>query len=175
MFELLIVALLAIVGVVLYAASKPSDFTIQRSLGIKAPPEKLFPLIADLKQAQTWSAWEKVDPGMQRTYSDQTSGVGAHYAWKGNREIGEGSITVVETVPYSKVGWQLDFIKPFKGQSQVEFTLAPTVNETVVTHSMRGTNSLIPKIMCTLFFNQDKMIGGKFEEGLAALKNLAEQ
>lgn len=175
MIEILLVALLIIVGVVLYAASKPSEFTIQRSLAIKASPEKLFPYIEDLKQAQTWSAWEKVDPGMQRTNSEQTSGVGAHYAWKGNREVGEGSITVVETVPYSKVGWQLDFIKPFKGQSQVEFTLTPSGEETLVTHSMRGTSSLIPKIMCTLFFNQDKMIGGKFEEGLAALKNLAER
>lgn len=175
MFEVLIVVAFIIAGIVLYAAGKPSEFQIQRSLAIKASPEKLFALITDLKQAQTWSAWEKVDPGMQRSYSEQTGGVGAHYTWKGNREVGEGSITVVETIPFHKVGWQLDFIKPFKGQSRVEFTLSPSGEDTVVTHTMRGSNSLIPKIMCILFFNQEKMIGGKFEEGLANLKKLAEQ
>jgi len=172
---ILISVLVLIVSILIYAATKPSDFKIQRSATIKASPDKLFPLINDLHTMQTWSAWETVDPKMKRSYSGEASGKGAKYAWEGNREIGQGSMEIMESIPASKVVLRLDFIKPFEGHSTVEFSMVPNGDNTVVTQTMRGTSSYIPKLMCLLFFNQDKMIGGKFEEGLANLKVIAEQ
>jgi len=172
---ILISVLVLIAAILIYAATKPSDFKIQRSTTIKASPDKLFPLINDLHTMQTWSAWETVDPKMKRSYSGETSGKGAKYAWEGNREIGQGSMEITESVPASKVVLRLDFIKPFEGHSTVEFSMVPNGDNTVVTQTMRGTSSYIPKLMCLLFFDQDKMIGGKFEEGLANLKVIAEQ
>jgi hypothetical protein len=68
--------------------------------------------------------------------------------------------------------WHLSSVKPI---STVEFTLEPGGDSTNVTQTMNGSNSYISKLMCMLFFNQDKMIGGKFEEGLADLKAIAEK
>lgn len=172
---ILISVLVLIAAVLIYAATKPSDFKIQRSTTIKASPDKLFPLINDLHNMQTWSAWETVDPKMKRSYSGEASGKGAKYAWEGNREIGQGSMEITESIPASKVAMRLDFVKPFEGHSTVEFSIEPNGENTVVTQTMRGTSSYIPKLMCLLFFDQDKMIGGKFEEGLANLKAIAEK
>jgi hypothetical protein len=77
---ILIAAAVLIAAILIYAATKPSNFQIQRSETINATPEKLFPLINDLHSMQTWSAWETVDPAMKRNYSGETSGKGAKYA-----------------------------------------------------------------------------------------------
>jgi hypothetical protein len=152
---ILILVAVIIAAILIYVAIKPNDFQIQRSIMIKATPDKLFQLINDLHLMQ--------------------SGKGAKYAWEGNKQIGQGTMEIVESVPNSKIGLHMHFIKPFEGHSSVDFSLAANGDETVVTQAMRGTSSFLPKLMCTLFFNQDKMIGGKFEEGLANLKAIAEQ
>jgi len=64
---ILIVLVVIVVALLIYAASKPDTFRVQRAITIKAAPDKIFPLISDLHNMQTWSAWEKVDPGMKRT------------------------------------------------------------------------------------------------------------
>lgn len=172
---IIITVFVLIAAILIYAATLPSDFEIKRSATIKASPDKVFPLINDLHNMQTWSAWEAVDPKMKRSYSGEVSGKGAKYAWEGNRDIGQGSMEITESIPASKVAMRLDFIKPFEGHSTVEFSIEPNGDNTVVTQTMRGTSSYIPKLMCLLFFDQDKMIGGKFEEGLANLKTIAEK
>lgn len=172
---ILIIIAVIIAAILIYVATRPNDFQIQRNTAIKASPHKIFPLINDLHLMQTWSAWEKVDPDMKRSYSGEASGKGSKYAWDGNREVGQGTMEIVESVGNSKVGLHMHFIKPFEGHSTIDFTLAANGGETVVTQTMRGTSTFLPKLMCTLFFNQDKMIGGKFEEGLANLKAIAEK
>ena len=77
---ILIIAILIIAAILIYASTKPDTFQIQRSISIKAPPEKIFPLINDMHNMQTWSAWEKIDPAMKRTYSGSANGVGAKYS-----------------------------------------------------------------------------------------------
>jgi uncharacterized protein YndB with AHSA1/START domain len=172
---ILIIIAVIIAAILIYVAAKPDDFQIQRSTGIKAPPDKVFSLINDLHNMQMWSAWEKIDPQMQRNHSGAASGIGAHYAWNGNREVGQGTMEIVESVPNTKVGLHMHFIKPFEGHSTVDFTLVANNDETVVTQTMHGTSTFLPKLMCALFFNQDKMIGGKMEEGFAHLKAIAEK
>lgn len=173
---ILVLIVLAVISLLVYVAKKPDDFQIQRSITINAPAEKIFPMINDLRIGKTWSAWEKVDPAMQFSFSGSDSGIGAKYAWNGNREIGQGEMEITESVPNAKVRYHLHFIKPFEGHSDVDFDLAENGGQTQVTQTMNGKSpGFLPKLMCTLFFNQDKMIGGKFEEGLASLKALAEQ
>ena len=60
-----------------------------------------------------------------------------------------------------------------EGTSDVEFTFKPEGNDTAVTWTMSGRNNFIGKAIC-LFMNQDKMIGGYFEKGLANLKSVVE-
>jgi len=169
---ILIVVVLLIAAVLIYAATLPDSFRVERSASIKASPEKIFPLIDDLHRMQTWSAWEKVDPGMKRAHSGSASGKGAVYEWDGNKEIGQGRMEITESSP-SRVTVRMDFIKPFAAQNTVEFTLKAEGDSTRVTQAIFGPSPYISKLF-GLFCSMDKIIGGKFEESLAALKTAAE-
>ncbi len=169
-----LVIVVAIAGVLIFAATKPDTFAVQRSTSIKAPPDRIFTLINDFKRWDAWSPWEKKDPAMKRSYGPTTSGKGAHYAWEGNNDVGQGSMDITESVPPSKVALKLDFVKPFEGHNVVEFTLVPKGESTDVTWSMSGPAPFMSKVM-QVFVNMDRMIGKDFEAGLASLKAAAEK
>jgi len=179
---ILIAIAVAVAAVLAYAASKPDTFMVRRSASIAAPPEKIFPMIDDLRAQSAWSPFEK-DPDMKRTHSGAPRGKGAVYAWDGNRQVGAGRIAITESVPSSKVVLLLDMVRPFKAHNTVEFTLdrigagttvtGTTVTGTNVTWAMQGRQPYMAKVM-GLFVDCDKMCGGMFEEGLAKLKALAE-
>ena len=171
---ILIVVAVFIVGVLAFAATKPDTFSVQRSASIKAPPEKIFAVINDFHRWTDWSPWEKLDPAMKRTQSGAASGKGAVYAWEGNSKAGAGRMEIIESTPASKVGIQLDFIKPFEGHNIAEFTFAPESDATRVTWTMHGPTPFISKVM-QVFVSMDTLIGKDFEAGLANLKALAEK
>ena len=169
-----IVIAVLIAGVFIVAATKPDIFRVQRSASIKAPSEKVFALINDFKAWGAWSPWEKKDPAMKRTFSAVTVGRGAHYAWEGNKEVGQGGMEITESVPSSKIALKLDFLKPFEAHNTIEFTLAEQGDTTNVTWVMQGPTPYFAKII-HVFINMDNMVGKDFEAGLANLKAAAEK
>jgi uncharacterized protein YndB with AHSA1/START domain len=171
---ILIILALAIAAALIYAASKPDTFRVERSIVIKAPPEKIFPFISDLHQWEPWSPWEKMDPALKRFYSGSNSGVGAIYEWQGNSDVGHGRMEITEVTAPSKVLLKLHFIKPFEARNTVEFVLGKVGDGTLVTQAMYGPSPFISKLM-SLAFSMDKMVGTKYEEGLGHLKSLAEK
>lgn len=174
MLTIITLVAIVVVAILIYAATRPDNFRIERSTSIKAPPEKIFPLINSFHQWETWSPWEKVDPAIKRTYSGAESGRGAIYAWQGNKNIGEGRMEILESTPNSKLVIKIDFLKPFEAHNTIEFTLEPQGDTTKVTHAMFGRSPFISKVM-GLFFNMERMVGPKFEEGLASVKAIAEK
>jgi len=169
-----VVVLVAVAGILAYAATKPDDFRVQRSASIKAPPDKIYAQIVDLHGWAAWSPYEKKDPAMKRTFSGAASGKGAVYEWDGDKNVGAGRMEIVEAAAPSKVGIKLDFLKPFEGHNTAEFTMVPSGDGTNVTWAMYGPSPYIAKVMGT-FFNMDRMIGDDFAAGLANLKTIAEK
>ena len=117
------VFLVAVCGVLVYAATRPDVFQVRRTASIKAPPEKIFPLIVDFKSWTAWSPYEKKDPAMKKTYSGAASGEGAVYEWEGNKNIGKGRMEIAEASPPSKVTFNMHFIKPFEAHNIAEIKL----------------------------------------------------
>lgn len=173
LIKILIGVAILIAVVLIFAATRPNTFSVERSASIKAAPEKIFPLINDFHQWDAWTPYNK-DREMKKTYSGAASGVGAISAWDGNREVGQGSIQITESVPPTKIVMDLQMFKPFNCRNRVEFTLTPTVDSTTVRWAMTGTSNFVSKLM-GLFINMDKMVGNDFETGLAGLKRLAEK
>lgn len=170
MLKPVLIAIAALVILVMgYAATLPDHFQVERSLVIQAAPEKIFPNIDTLRYWQDWSPWERKDPAMQRTLSGPESGVGAAYAWKGNREVGAGRMVIIESTPASRVRLQLDFSAPFEARNFSEFTLTRTQAGTRVTWRLWGPSPYFSRLM-GIFMDMDKMIGADFEAGLAGLK-----
>ncbi len=170
----LLVVVVLIVGVLVVAAMRPNEFSLQRSVSIQAPPGKIYPFISDLGLWPTWSPWEHIDPTMKRTLSGASSGVGAIYAWEGSGKAGTGRMEIIEALEPSKIVLKLDFLKPFEAHNFADFTLAPRGDTTDVTWVMRGPSPFISKLM-GVFVSIDKMVGKDFEAGLANLKAAAEK
>jgi uncharacterized protein YndB with AHSA1/START domain len=84
-------------------------FEIGRTRRIAAPPARVFAEVVELRRWQAWSPWEGMDPNLQRTYEGPASGVGSSYAWKGNRKVGEGKMTITEAVAPSRIVIDLQF------------------------------------------------------------------
>jgi uncharacterized protein YndB with AHSA1/START domain len=178
MFEIIaiiaIVLAVAIAIVLILAAIKPNTFSVRRATTVKAPPEKIFPLINDFHQWVTWSPYENKDPAMKRSYSGAESGKGAVYGWEGNKNVGSGRMEILDTSVPTKIVIKLDFFTPFEGHNTAEFTMLPQGDVTNVTWMMHGPAVFISKVM-QVFINLDNMIGKDFEAGLANLKRLTEK
>jgi uncharacterized protein YndB with AHSA1/START domain len=151
-----------------------SEFRIERSASIAAPPDKVFALIDDLRAWSVWSPWEKMDPALKKTYGGPRGGKGATYAWEGNKQVGSGRMEIAESSSPTRIVIALDFIKPFEAHNVAEFALAAKDGVTSVTWSMRGPSPFFWKVM-GLFVDMDKMIGKNFEAGLADMKAAAEK
>ena len=170
---------IAIAGLVILAiplvmaAYQPDTFRVQRSATIKAAPDKLHGLINDMRAFNTWNPYNRKDPNMKGEYRGPQAGPGAAFHFEGNKDVGKGSISIVDTAP-SRVTMKLDMLEPFEGHNTVEFVLSGKGDATDVTWAMRGPSPYLAKVV-GLFMNMDQMIGRDFEAGLANLKARAEK
>jgi uncharacterized protein YndB with AHSA1/START domain len=171
MISLIVVAVAAVFAIVV--ALRPADFNVTRSTTIAAAPETVFAQVNELHKWETWSPWAKMDPNAKTTYEGPAAGVGAAFAWAGNKNIGEGRMVITESRPNELVRFRLEFLKPFKGTNAAEFTFKPQGNNTLVTWTMSGKNNFITKAV-GLFMDCDKMVGSQFEQGLASMKSIVE-
>lgn len=162
-----LVALVLLVGMVL-----PSGFKVQRSVVITAPPDRIFPLLADPREWKRWAIWNQRDPAMKIEYSGAPSGAGARWSWQSKTE-GNGAMEFTAAVPYKHVDYSLTF-PDFGMTSRGVLTLVPDGAGTRVVWTNEGDMGKNP-------FNRyfglmmDSMVGPDFEAGLANLKKLAER
>ena len=168
------VVLATIAVILVYAATRPDSFRVERSTAMNAPAEKIFPYIEGLKRWTAWSPYEGRDPAMKRAYSGAESGKGAVYEWDGNDDVGKGRMEIVDSTPPHRVVIKLDFLKPFEGHNMAELTVEPKGGQTIVTWAMYGPSTFMTKLIGT-FMDMDDMIGRDFAAGLAKLKTVVEK
>jgi Polyketide cyclase / dehydrase and lipid transport len=167
---LLALAFIALIFFVIIAG-QPDEFIVSRTGKISTPPEKIFWHVNDFHKWEAWSPWAKLDPACRYAYAGSAAGTGALFSWSGNKKVGEGNMTILESRPDELIRIKLEFLKPFKATSTSEFAFKPAGNQTAVTWSMYGKNNFMAKAM-GLVMNCDKMVGGDFERGLANLNSI---
>src|ERR1043166_1640667 len=165
-FVALIVILLAVI------ATRPAEFRVVRSATLAASPAALFEQVNDHHKFTVWNPFLKLDPNVKNTYSGPEAGVGAVCSWDGNRDIGAGSSTILESEPGELVRMRMDWKRPMEGTSMVNFTFKPEGDKTVVTWAMYGKNGFMGKLV-SLFMDCEKMVGPQFDQGLADLGKVA--
>ena len=179
--KILAVLAILVLAVLGWAAMKPDRIHLQRSILIAAPPETIFPLLADFHNWKEWAPGDKDDPTMQRTYSGVACGIGATSEWRGSGSTGAGRMVVMDAVPNAQVVVGVHFARPFVAHNINTFTLeqvgpgtltSPPV--TKVTWSFAGSNVYMMRVM-SVFVNMDHFMGKHFEEGLANLRAAAER
>jgi len=175
MLKWTLAALAAVIVVFLIVvALQPSDFRIERSATMRAPAPAAFAQVNDFQNWQAWSPWEKVDPALKRHYEGPKAGTGAVYAWQGNKDVGEGRMTITDSKPAELVRIRLEFFKPMAAVNSTEFRFQSTGESTAVTWTMAGQNNFLSKAIC-LFVDMDRMVGGMFDQGLTQMKTIVER
>jgi uncharacterized protein YndB with AHSA1/START domain len=170
--KILLAAVVIVLGLVVVVAMQPSDLRVSRTATIAAPAPAVFAHVNDFHRWPAWSPYEKLDPAMKRDYAGAPAGAGAVYTWSGNSQAGEGRSTITESRPNELIRIRLEFVRPFAATSTAEFAFHPAGDRTDVTWTLTGTNNFMGKAV-HLVMDMDEMIGGQFEEGLAALGTVA--
>lgn len=163
----------AIVVVVGLASRYPDHFVMARKIEIDASPAAVFAQINDFHNWQEWSPWAKIDPQAKATFEGPASGEGAVFGWDGNAEVGQGTMKIVKSRPDALIDIEMRFVKPMEDTAAVQFTFVPVDGKTLVEWSMSGKRDLLGKTIC-MCMNMDRMVGAKFEEGLASIKKRVE-
>jgi len=167
-----IVVVLGLLAIIV--AMQPAAFRLERQAAMAAPPAKVFAQVNDFHNWRNWSPWEKIDPNLQRNYEGATSGEGAKYHWLGNKQVGEGQMTITASRPNELVNIKLEFLKPFRATNLTEFKFKPAGDGTTVTWTMTGERNFMMKafgMLCSM----DKIVGKQFDEGLANMKAVVER
>ena len=173
MIKKILVGLTAFIIIFLIVvATRPADFRVERSATLSASTAALFEQVNNHHKFAVWNPFMKLDPNVKNTYSGPESGVGAVCSWEGNRDVGAGSCTIIQSQPGELVRCRMDWKRPMEGTATVDFTFKPAGGKTVVTWAMYGKNSFMGKAV-SLFMDCDKICGPQFEKGLDALGALA--
>jgi uncharacterized protein YndB with AHSA1/START domain len=176
MKTVLLVLVVLILGFAGFVATRPESYHVERSIDLKSPPEAVFATVSDFKAFPQWSPWQKRDPAMKTTLSSPSSGVGASYAWEGNKEVGKGKMTMVESTAPNRIKIRLEFQEPFASTADTGFDIKSnpaSAGGSSVTWWMDGKNNFVGKAFA-VFMDMDKMIGKDYEDGLASLKRVVE-
>jgi hypothetical protein len=99
----------------------PTTWEVRRQRTIAAPPEAIYPWLADLKRWREWSPWQESDyPGLVYRYSGPASGPGAEVSWDSDA-TGDGHLRITEARPHERVRFEMRFQK---GRIRATDTLA---------------------------------------------------
>jgi hypothetical protein len=172
--KIVVVVAALIVAVLIFAATRPNTFHVQRSIIINAPAEKIFLLINDLRAWDKWEPQDRKDPTMKKTFMGPESGTGATTEWDSQGQGGKGRMAIIESVPNGRVAIKVDFIRPFEAHNINEFTLEPQASGTKVTWSIQASNLFAMKLV-GVFFNIQREFGKHVDTGLSNLKSVAER
>ena len=155
----LVIFYFALAAFAAWIIMQPNRFVVTRWRIVDAPPEEVFPHIDDFRNWQAWSPWAKLDPAATNTYEGPAAGAGAVFAWSGDKKVGEGRMTIIDSRPFESVDIKLEMSKPFAASNDVSFRLSPEESgRTKVTWTMSGPSTLLSKAM-NFVMNFDKTLG----------------
>jgi hypothetical protein len=109
MLKKILIALVAIIALLLIVvALQPSEFSVERTATMAAPPATVFEQVNDFHKWEAWSPWAKLDPDAKIAFEGPPSGAGTIMTWDGNNKVGQGKMTLTESQPNDLVKIKVD-------------------------------------------------------------------
>lgn len=147
----------------------PSEYDIERKIVIKSTPECPFDHVNDLEKNVVWSPWKATDPSMKIEVGDKSVGEGASYSWM-SEKAGEGSYTIIESVPHRTIKSTVDL--GVRGSAQGSWEFVRQGQETEVTWHFHGeSGGLLGRYEALLM---GSVLGSDFGHGLERMKQICE-
>lgn len=120
----------------LVALVLPERFQVEESVLIDAPPERIMPRIARLREWEHWVGWQQSDPAFKMSFRGPERGPGAVMEW--NSPGTNGVFTVTELREPEHMRFEVS-MEDGRGASQGSFRLEPTAGGTRVVWRDEGT------------------------------------
>ncbi|WP_067145967.1 SRPBCC family protein [Pseudotamlana agarivorans] len=168
---ILLLLLIIFIGTAMYIAVQPNEFSFSRSRTIKAPASLLYNKVNDYKHWPEFSPWIEHEPDATLTYEDKTAGVDAGYSWSGE-VLGEGKMKTLSVDKNKAISQKITFVKPFKSQSDINWTFENTAEGTNVTWAMKGEQDFMTKMYTTFAGSIEENTSPDFERGLFKLDSI---
>jgi effector-binding domain-containing protein len=130
-----------VVAFILIGFVLPSKLEVSKSVTIHAPASAVFEEINDLTHWEQWNYWNTLDPEMKINYGEKKAGTGATYSWDGP-EMGQGSITITESVADRSVALDLNFME--NGVAKAFYSVAPDGDNTQLTFNFSADQGMNP-------------------------------
>jgi len=167
---LAIIIAVIFIGMLLFL---PSKFDIKKSVVIDAPVDVVFAQVVDLKNWTAWSPWEKLDPNMNKTYSENTVGLNAKMEWTSEmQEVGNGSMVLSEVEDNKKIITTMTMEGEDGGNGGFDFEeVEEGTKITWYMYQEYSTFQLASRFFTLLF---ESMVAEQFVNGLNDIKEIAE-
>jgi hypothetical protein len=161
------IALLLIISLIM-----KKDHYAKSDILINASAQKVYDYLKLLKNQDEFN--ERAKAGEREKKFKGTDGtVGYIYAWKGDKNAGEGEKEIIDLIEGKKVETEIRFIKPMKVSSRVIMeieSLSP--NQTKVTWSNSG---VLPRPFNLFIPMMEKGLPKDMDKSLNNLKNILEK
>ncbi len=173
--KVLLGLLIIIAALFIYAASKPAGYKVERSIEISAPKAVVWQQISLWKNFNNWNPWAKMDTNAVYTYAGNDGQPGSSITWKGNKDMGSGSMKTTVVNAMQSLNADLHFVEPFESKAKIDLRMEGEDGMVKVTWGMSGEQGLIERFFFIFMGSMDKMIGQDYENGLKALKKVCEE
>ena len=171
---LILYIIISIVALIFLAALiMPKTHYVKRGIVIRAPRQKVFDFIRFLQNQESFNTNAMEDANREKTFKGTDGNVGYIYAWKGNKDAGEGEKEIKNIIDGKSVEMEIRFVKPMKATARIVMdTETIGENETKLSWSNTGTlpvpiNLFIPKMK--------KHVAKDMDQSLATLKAMLEK
>ena len=169
--KILMALVVLVVVLALVSFLLPREVTVTRDKVIKAPVEVVYEQVNRLPNWEDWSYWNTLDTNMEIIYDGPYSGTGSSYSWSGNKDVGQGKLTIGESKAFEMITTELDFGEKGTGSGSWQFSKEGDGTKVVWSfHTDLGMNPM----MRWMGLMMDGMLGEAMEFGLNGLAEKAE-
>ncbi len=148
----------------------PKVITVERQALIDASKKLVFAQINDLHNWDKWSKWNQLDPEMEIEYQNSGIGENSGYTWHSeNKNVGNGSLTILESVKYDSITMVLDFMEQGSADACFYFNKVDSGTNIKWTFKYDVGYNPFQRWMGLLV---KKFVGNDFEEGLSNLQTV---
>ena len=173
----IIIILLVVAGIIalllIIALFMKRDHYVRREIIINAPRQKVFDYIKLLKNQDKFNKHAMAGPDRTREYKGTDGTVGFIYAWKGNKNAGEGEKEIKNITEGERIEMEIRFVKPMVTSANIILeTESLSGDQTKVTWSNAGTLKYPVNIFVPMM---EKMLPKEMDSSLLILKNILEK
>lgn len=146
---------------------------VKREIIINAPSQKVFDYLRMLKNQDAFNKHAKAGSDRNKEYKGTDGTVGFIYAWKGNKNAGEGEKEIKNIVDGKRIDMQIRFVKPMVATADIVLEMeSMNENQTKVSWSNAGVLNYPINIFVPLM---EKNLPKEMDESLITLKNILEK